>query len=335
MTKVEAFIHGIYPRSNGKNGLIEKTQGFHRDRVSRQEVEQQQRADQQACIALQKDQGFQYIEDGKITWQDLFRPFAETTQGLSFEGGLSRWFDNNTFYRKPIITGPLIPDMEKLKKFFPKTTTNADKQFYWKVTLPSPLAFARMTTDMTTHDPKETLQHVSSLLAMTIAHLEMRGVSMIQFQEPYLAYYGTKKTDIRDLLYALSLLGLGKRKAKIAIHFPYGDGKNILRAFEEAEHGDLVDIIGLDIREQGKNTTKPSALPGDISHRLLLGVIDGRNSRLESEHELQTHVETIIHHTNTPYAFVSHTTDLELLPESIARQKVQLLGRLQKKWSTR
>src|SRR5260221_9091665 len=108
----EVFIHGIYPRSEG---LVTATQGYDRGRVKPEEVAALQASDRHVLVGLQDPEHFSLIEDGKLTWQDIFRPFNTTTQGFQKEeGNVTRWFDNNAFFRKPVIIGQLIPDFSAL-----------------------------------------------------------------------------------------------------------------------------------------------------------------------------------------------------------------------------
>lgn len=314
--KREVFIHGIYPRSKD---LVKASRGFDRGSVSQTELTSQQETDKEELVALQEGLGFTFVEDGKLPWQDMFRPFAQTTSGLSSEGGLTRWFDTNTFYRKPVIAGPLTPDLQALDEFFPQVGSASS----WKVTLPSPLTFARLSHDATTNHPQETLEKITQVLKLSIERLEQRGVSMIQLNEPYLPYHGVKADDMKDLIHALSLFTNPQRNAQLAIHFYFGDASPIIRRLEEADHG--VHTVGVDFLR-----TRIHDLPSALSHNLIAGVVDGQTSLLKTPDELNPFIDGVESHTRPNVLYLTNNTDLEYMPESIARQKVHTLAQLKK-----
>ena len=43
-----------------------------------------------------------YYTDPLFNWQDIFRPLVASIDGISL-GPLTRYFETNTFYRKPIV----------------------------------------------------------------------------------------------------------------------------------------------------------------------------------------------------------------------------------------
>jgi 5-methyltetrahydropteroyltriglutamate--homocysteine methyltransferase len=104
------MLTGIYPRWEV---LVAATRDYHRGRIPHEELERHFERDYAQLIALQRDVGFGSYSDGLLNWQDLFRPFAEIIEHWE-SGPLVRYFDNNTFYRQPRITGALKIDASKL-----------------------------------------------------------------------------------------------------------------------------------------------------------------------------------------------------------------------------
>src|SRR5438874_4873943 len=97
MSNIQSFIHGMYPRSQD---LVTISRDFERKRKTLADLQAQQEKDTKAYLRLQKSLPFSSYEDGKCIWHDIFRPIAQATDGLSI-GTLTRWFDNNTFFRQP------------------------------------------------------------------------------------------------------------------------------------------------------------------------------------------------------------------------------------------
>ncbi len=311
----EVFIHGIYPRSEG---LVTATQGYERGRVSAQEVAVLQIADRQALVDLQESEHFPLVEDGKLTWQDIFRPFSVTSQGFRHdeEGEVTRWFDNNSFFRKPIIIGRLVPDFSRLDEYFPQVVDTSR----WKVTLPSPFTFAKLCDDRTTNKFEGTLENVAQLIGATIKHLEALGVSFIQLNEPYIPYHGSQQTDIDGLIGSLKSLRMANRKVRLGLYSYFGDSAPLAKRLEEEG---VVDAIGVDYLQ-----TQIEDLPTSINHDLIAGVVDGRNSDIETHAELTQFIERIQEQARPRTLYITHNTELEFLPEAVARKKIELIGSL-------
>lgn len=313
----EIFIHGIYPRSEE---LVIATQGFDRGRVNSEQVNALRISDERELVNLQEAQNFSFFEDGKLSWQDIFRPFVATSegfqQGVDIDGEITRWFDNNSFYRKPVIVGPLIPDFDKLDEFFPQYVGTSQ----WKATLPSPFAFAKLSEDRTTTEFDETLENTTQLIRTTIEHLETRGVSFIQLNEPYIPYHNSQISDIDSLIKSLKSIGARNRKAKLAVHSYFGNSAPLAKRLEDEG---VVDAIGIDFLK-----TDVCDIPTPINHDLIAGVVDGRNSDIETSEALTKLLDQVQEHTRPRILYVTHNSDLESLPEPVARKKLMLIGSL-------
>lgn len=309
----EAFIHGIYPRSDE---LIAAGRGLDRGRATSEKHFDQEERDTLSIISLQESAGLWYVEDGKVRCQDIFRPIVESTPGLEV-GPLARWFDTNTFYRKPVIISNPEINLDKFDEFVPKI--HGVKQ---KVTLPSPLTFAKLSTDSTTDDFGRTLITVSELLEKIVGHLGEEGIDAVQFNEPYLPYSGCEPRDINYLLNSLAEIDRGKVET-IILHFYFGDAAPAIRAFEERKNS--IDVLGADFYK-----TKTADLPTAISRPLLAGILNSHSTILEERETIERFIERLAKGPNPGVLYLSHNSDLEFLPREIADKKVALLGELTK-----
>ena len=310
MTHIKTFIHGMYPRSAE---LAQATRDMERNRVTKADVEAYVQKDFSELIRLEKSNKFAYLEDGKLSWQDIFRPIVEATEGLE-TGSLTRWFDNNNFYRQPVITGKLVLDEKKLETYFPKLEPDV-----WKITLPSPFFFAKTAEKKVPSAFEETIEEVTDLLEKVVRYLDKRGVRFIQFNEPYLPYYGATKKDVALLRTALARLK-SAANALVAVHFYFGDAAPVVHFLADAT---IVDVIGIDFYHTTL-TSLPKKLPCDI----ICGVIDGRNSLLEDADVLHRFIDRAVKHLQPKVLYISNNSELELLPEPSAKAKLALLGNI-------
>src|SRR4029453_10946928 len=83
----KAYQHGVYPRSED---VVAATRGLERGRTSPDEVEVQFKRDREDLIQTQQEAGLDYFSDGLLRWQDIFRPLAETVEGMEART-LVRW----------------------------------------------------------------------------------------------------------------------------------------------------------------------------------------------------------------------------------------------------
>src|SRR5438552_18210238 len=132
---VGAYQHGIYPRSED---VVAATRGLERGRTTPDEVEAAYRADLDDFVEVQRDAGMDFFSDGLLRWQDLFRPLVGLSGGLDART-LVRWFDNNSFFRAPEVTGDLtvtapLPAVMAGDEDLPEPRM---------ATLPSPYLFSR------------------------------------------------------------------------------------------------------------------------------------------------------------------------------------------------
>src|SRR5439155_11906028 len=134
MTRVLAYQHGIYPRSEG---VVSATRDLERGRTTADAVEEAFRQDEAAFVQVQAKAGLDLHSDGLLRWQDLFRPLVQASDGMTARS-LVRWFDNNSFFRAPEFDGPVgaiggaaLP------------TAGVDVPAARVATLPSPYLFSR------------------------------------------------------------------------------------------------------------------------------------------------------------------------------------------------
>lgn len=312
MTKIKSYIHGIYPRSHD---LIQVSRAMIRKLKSEAEYLRQFKKDTDSLYDLQKSLDLDFIEDGKLAWHDSFRPVVEAVKGFEV-GALTRWFDNNCFFRQPVLTGKLTLDESKLDKAFTKITP-AKK---WKVTLPSPFTFAKLIRNESNLTFDKSLNEITSILSQIVKYLDQKGVSFIQFNEPFLAYDKPSPADIKLFQNALTQLGKVKNKLTFSVQFYFGDASYVINSLKKA---DSIDIIGVDFYK-----TALSSLPKDFPYDLSAGILDGRNSLKEKEDSLKRFINDAVKTVSPEILYITNNSDLELLPETIAREKVELLAKV-------
>ena len=176
-----AFAHlsGIFPRSEE---LIAASRAFERGRLDADSLRLQAEEEARRLVALQEEWGFDYVTDGLLRWQDLLRPLADELPGVH-AGPVTRWFDNNSFYRRPVIEQRLQPVGDAALRW---TVREPLAGRPWKAILPTPWAFAALSEDQAYGDTDALLHDTAEVLRAEAAGLAAAGCLYIQFSDPVL-----------------------------------------------------------------------------------------------------------------------------------------------------
>ena len=290
---MRAYAPGIYPRSEA---LVQATRDLDRGRTTPAAVDEQRRADEQALVAAQEEAGLDLLTNGLLDWQDLFRPLAERTDGLSARP-LTRFLDTNTFYRALLVDGE-----PRLREPIPAPELPAGR---WFSTLPAPFALARAARGAASSQA-----FAAGVLAPQVEADTQAGSALVVLVDPFL----TRENGIEEAVASLRELPDG---VPLALHLPFGNAAGVLDALADAP----VTAVGIDFY-----ATSVDAVPDGYPKELAAGVIDVRSSALESPDELAAFAETLLER-NLPAVALTTNGDLQFVPEPVAREKVLRLGR--------
>ncbi|MCA3749196.1 MAG: hypothetical protein IN808_08690 [Rubrobacter sp.] len=299
MPEIKAYAPGIYARSEE---LVQATRDLDRGRTTPEAVESRRREDLAALLRAQEEAGLDYLSDGLLVWQDIFRPFCEAARGLE-PGPLTRFLNTNTFYRAPVPTGePLGLDSPLGPPYFEVSELPRGR---WVATLPSPHAMAAFAAGEL--DARELAGRV---LRPQVEWLAENGCALVVLQEA--ALFGGN-IDLHPLGAALEEL---RGPLPLALQLPFGDAGEVLGELVELD----VEAIGVDFY-----STDVEALPRPFPKTLLAGVVDARNSLLEDPQEVAKFGRGLLEELDGELHLVPNG-DLQFVPERIARQKLARLG---------
>jgi 5-methyltetrahydropteroyltriglutamate--homocysteine methyltransferase len=257
--------------------------------------------------------GIDVINDGQVRWDDLLAPFARAWRNTE-RGPLERFYDNNTYFRQPVISGPIETDGQTLVPDFRKAKAIAKREV--KAAIVGPLTFATLTAeDKHYKDLEARTLAVADALAAELRGLKAAGATLVDVEEPALA--------ARPELVALAraafdrLAKAGVPLALYAYFFPNTDLVQALAEFPVAQ-------LGLDVRSR---ETSPRAIDRleVVKQTVVLGVVDARNTRVETPRELGELVDAALRQVGIDRLWLSPTTGLEFLPHDVAVKKLGAL----------
>lgn len=304
---VRASLSGIHARSEK---LVQATRDHDRGRIGKRDLERAWKKDVDELVALQRKLKVEPISDGQLRYHDLFRPFAENAKGAEV-GPLTRYFDNNTFYKQPLVSWPLVPGASVLKGYVQKPTKGA-----WKAFLPSPYAFAKLAEDRHYGSSTKLIAAFGDLLAHEAKHLKKAGFSWIQFTDPAICVYPPDHHEMQALRTTLGRVVEGAQ-AKTVYHTQFGNADRLLPVLDDLP----VDYIGVDLYQ-----TPIEALRSARLHRgLQAGVVDGRSSVIETPSEISDLGKQLLD-LGIRDLVLSPNCELEFVPRVLADKKLANLA---------
>ena len=311
-----AQLSGIYPRSEQ---LVELSRAYDRGKTDHDNLQKQFEQDTRDLVRLEKASGFENFSDGAFSWQDQLRPIVESLDGVTTGTRYSRWFDTNTFYKKPTITERIKVGRFTPKKFIRTDLLQGTKP--WTVTLVGPYTFAELSENLHYETKAELVSEIATAQHEIIRRLETAGVSHFQIAEPCLVYrpYTEEALNKNELVEALKALRktVEDVDASFSVQTYFGDAGPIIRDLLQLP----VETIGFDLFE-----TDYSGLEIETDKRLALGVVDSRESNVESPQWIAETATRVSKHLVSDEIILVPNSDLKFVPRKVADEKARSLS---------
>ena len=285
---------------------------FQQGRITQEklhEVEDQVTAE---VIKEQVDAGIDLVTDGHVRRDDPQTYFAERIKGFAISG-LIRYFDSNTYYRHPIAEEKLAWKEPITVSDYTFAVENSPKPV--KAVITGPYTLARLSQQGWYKDLDSMVMDLAEALNREALALQEAGVPLIQFDEPAILKY---KGDFPLFQEACRVLTRGLSvKTELCTYFRDVSGL-------VPELYDLpFQVFGLDFAWGPGNYDLLDGFPQD--KELAVGLLDGRNTRLEPVDEIVAAVRRVTAHVSMDRLHLSPSCGLEFLPRQNARQKLSRL----------
>jgi 5-methyltetrahydropteroyltriglutamate--homocysteine methyltransferase len=303
-----AYAPGILPRSED---LVAATRDLERGRTMPRAVDELFDRERDAAVSLQREAGLDYVSDGLLRWQDLFRPLVEATRGGEARA-LVRWFDTNSFFRAPEWEG-----RPELAENPPGVFALSGRDDGPRVaTLPSPFLFSRAARS--SGHRNELMEGLArDVLGPVAGELAGHGHEVVHLQEPWLPFFGIDDGDWPRFERSIAAIREAAPDATLVLHAYFGD----VAPFADRLTRLPVDAVGVDLVE-----TDAASLPSPWPVGLAAGSLDGRRSVVEPAEETVAFVEELADRLEPPSLFLIPNGDLQLLGPVVAERKLRLLG---------
>jgi len=264
------------------------------------------------AIAELERAGIDVINDGQLRWDDLFSVFARAWGGVA-RGPLERFYDNNTYFRQPVISKPITTHGRTLTSDFKIARAAAKKQL--KGAVCGPLTFATLTAeDKAYASLEERTLAVADAVAAEIRGLAAAGATLVDVEDPAVVVHPELIGLARQAYEKLAATNV-----PIALQAYFRPADTILDELATFP----VQQVGIDLcsRETGA-LARIATLAGKT---VVLGVVDARNTRLESADEVARTVDAAVRALDSEHVWTAPTTGLEYLPHDVAAKKLAVL----------
>lgn len=306
---------GSYPRIGDRPEEQRHRQAYaqqERGEISEEEFERVQDEVTREVIEEQVRAGLDVVTDGQVRWYDPVSHFARKLEGCEVNG-LLRFFDANFYFRQPVIVGAVKWREPILKQEFIFADGISSKQV--KPVVTGPYTLARSSINRHYPDLASLVSDLTLVIAGEVEELAKAGAEIIQVDEPAIL---KNPNNFKLLQTAIDKIAERKGKAKLALYTYFGDAAQL--------YGKLVklpiDVLGLDFTYSPKLPETIARLGCD--KELGLGLIDGRNTRLEGEREVIETLKLIAPTIRSECIYLNPSCGLgEYLPRRVAFEKLK------------
>jgi 5-methyltetrahydropteroyltriglutamate--homocysteine methyltransferase len=304
-----SHVAGLMPRSET---LIASYRRLAAGRESPDSLRKLAQEETHETISIQLKSGITFAVEGQLLWHDLLRPFTDSLGGLR-PGPLTRWFDNNLFYRKPVI----VAKLERTAPILPKYLfTELLDGLAWKLVLPEPYTFYSLSDDQAYRSPEEAVLDLAAIFSEELRTLAPRQPAILQLTAPSIAFKTLSQDEIEIVKESVRTVRKGFGE-KVMLHIPFADASKAFPWILDLG----ADIVGVDPYLTELKALKEYSFEGSLA----VGAMDSRNSYIESIEELKR----ILDAASTVEARSLHLTtsaDMEALPRGVSISKVKRLG---------
>lgn len=261
----------------------------------------------------QADAGIDIVTDGQIRWEDGVTYFARRLTGFTING-LQRYFDTNIYYRQPVVTAEVEWREPIAVSDYAFAAAHSARPV--KPVVTGPFTLAVLSRDEFYGNRDQLVMALAAALNRELRALAASGPSLIQVDEPGLLIQRDRFPVFQRAMEAL-WDGVGVRRA-LYTYFGHIDG--LYPAILDLP----VDVLGLDFVAGARNWEVIGR--ARFTKELGLGVVDARNTRLETPDEIAEACRRAAEIVPASSLHVGPSAGLEFLPRRVARKKLETLA---------
>ncbi len=315
--KFKVSIVGSYPRPISLGKAISR---FRSNKISQDKLEEYISKQTLKFFELVKNIGADYTTDGMFRWDDVVDVTFSYLSGAE-KGDLMRFYDNNFYYRRPVIKSRLEARAKEYVGYVQKSKTLLNELkagSRLKAVFLGPLSYAQFSEDKFYKDPVELMKDYVAETNKVLKEVE-NVVDALEFHEPAIFDKGIKSAVLQKIPELYSTLLSGVKAEKHLITYFYVNPRRLDLLFSLP-----VDVIGLDVIE---NKNKLGVIYRHFKgKRVFLGVLNTRNTKLERPSTIVSLVKKA-YEKGAEDVYIGNSAPMDFIPEIIAKRKLNLLAK--------
>ncbi len=322
MTEYLSTTPGLYPLPDWSKEQLQDLKGNQKedliDGTEDEEIQNVYEQVREELVDRQQQAGLDRIVEGQARWDDFLAHPLAVHENVDTRG-IVRYYNNNNFYREPVVTGELTFDGDVAAEL---EQANERVDAGLQAVLPGPYSLADLATDEYYGDDDEFLDVVAEFLASEVdVFPEVETLFLLEpslVENPFENERGETVSDALDTVTAGT-------DAEVVV-FPYWG------ALEEHVYAHVLDAefdaIGFDLisnHDENVYNAQEYGTTDDVA----LGVVDGKNTLVESAETVRDRIDWFEEQTpNESYGTVYASANVELtyLPFNRFEEKLDVLG---------
>ena len=302
---------GNYPRPKSLRVAISSIRGKQKDDFLTPELDEAYKKATEEVIREQMDCGIDLPTDGQQRWDDFLAYCALCLENVKMNG-IIRFFDNNNYYRQPIIQGELSLKEDLLLRDFKFAKSICSKI---KPVVTGPYTLAYMSKDKYYGDFEKVVMKLAEIFNFVLKELQSNGATVIQVDEPAIVY--DENVDVALAKKAFRALRKDVN-CEVGICTYFGSIENVYPDILDFN----ADFIGIDLPSSGVDVLK-----NDFGDIIALGCVDARTTKMENVNE----IVAIVKKLSAEKIYLQPNCGLEFLPRIKAKEKLLLLKKVEER----
>jgi len=319
-TDVVATTAGLYPlpdwakdelaglKGRQKDDLIDGTEG--------EAVEDAYDRAREEVIDRQADAGLDRVVEGQLRWDDMLAHPLAVSEAVETRG-IVRYYDNNNFYREAVV----VDDLRATGDVAAELGAADVEETRLQGVLPDPYTLADLATDEHYGDEAALLEAVTDMLAEEVRQCPPMETLFLLAPSLVTAPPGEAGERVAEAIDAVATAA----DAEVVL-YPYWG------ALTEKAHAHVldadIDALGYDLVSEPDDNLYNAQEYGTTDD-VALGLVDGRNTLVESPETVRERIDWFDDGTSGGYDRVYATANTELfyLPVNKFEAKLEALAR--------
>jgi 5-methyltetrahydropteroyltriglutamate--homocysteine methyltransferase len=332
MTDVVSATPGLFPLPDWAKDELAELKGRQKGGLvsgdESPEISDAYERAREEIVALQTDAGIDLPVEGQLRWDDMLTHPLAVADAVETRG-IVRYFDNNNFYREPVVTEDLRATGDVAHELESAADCTDDGL---NAVLPGPYTLSRLATDEHYGDSAAFLSALADFLASEAE--QFPDVETLFLLEPSLLE--SPPGDGADERASEAIDTVARAADADVVAHTYweshgGDGGIDEKVYAHLMDAD-VDAIGFDFvanHEHNAYVISEYGCTDDIA----LGIVDGQNTLVEDSDEIAERVEWTLdnaHGVDFETAYATIDTPTFYLPSGKFEEKLAALGAVER-----